>query len=233
MGIKTLSYVGNATTPQADKFTIVNYAGNFDAECGEIFENTVTTMRNEIKSGKAKIHDLVTKEKESIAKEKARNTEVEKNALLNEKRSSAVIISKEIELRANAIIEKCNCTKLDDVGDFQILERSKNLVSIDSELREVFNKYSKFSNFASYIDEKDVLLKNTHTFQDKALCARNAYAKKLHSIITDRDISEEKLKKSSGLNIELAKFKGYESKLDIYSFKRDFERLIQPNILKK
>ena len=52
-------------------------------------------------------------------------------------------------------------------------------------------------------------------------------------MVSVRDISEEKLKNSSGLTIELAKFKGYESKLDIFSFKTKFEKLIQPQKQKR
>ena len=48
-----------------------------------------------------------------------------------------------------------------------------------------------------------------------------------------RDISKEKLKNASGLSIELARLKGYNSKLDIYSFKTEFEKLIQPIIQKR
>ena len=53
---------------------------------------------------------------------------------------------------------------------------------------------------------------------------------KLHDIITARDISEEKLKKSSLMPIELPKFHGFGSKLDIYNFKSEFQRLMQPKV---
>ena len=59
------------------------------------------------------------------------------------------------------------------------------------------------------------------------------FVTKLNDIITERDISEEKLKHASGLKIELPKFKGYESKTDIYSFKTEFEKSIQPTIQKR
>ena len=68
--------------------------------------------------------------------------------------------------------------------------------------------------------------------KQNALKARNSYAQKLHQIITKRDISEEKLKKSSLIPIELPKFKGYDSKLDIYSFRSEFEKLVHPTLQK-
>ena len=69
--------------------------------------------------------------------------------------------------------------------------------------------------------------------EKQALEKRNMYAQNLHRIITNRDISEEKLKNSSNLSIDLAKFQGYESKLDIYSFKSEFEKLIQHSVQKR
>ena len=46
-------------------------------------------------------------------------------------------------------------------------------------------------------------------------------------------LAKKKIKNVSGLKIELPKLKGYESKTDIYSFKTEFERLIQPTIQKR
>ena len=51
--------------------------------------------------------------------------------------------------------------------------------------------------------------------------------------MTTRDISEEKLKNANSIKIELAKFQGYDSKLDIYSFRSQFEKLIQPTCQKR
>ena len=48
-----------------------------------------------------------------------------------------------------------------------------------------------------------------------------------------RDLSEDKLKNAVALKIILPKFNGYESELDIYTFKREFAKLIEPNVQKK
>ena len=105
---------------------------------------------------------------------------------------------------------------------------------LDSEMREIFDKGTTFSQIAALCGkDKDELLISPRNFQEKALSARNNYAIKLHAISTARDISTEKLKNASSLNIDLVKFKGYESKLDIYSFRNEFEKLIQPTILQR
>ena len=56
------------------------------------------------------------------------------------------------------------------------------------------------------------------------------FLKKVSDIISDRDISEKKLKNSAGLKIELGKFKGYNSEMDIYTFRSEFSKLVEPNV---
>ena len=73
----------------------------------------------------------------------------------------------------------------------------------------------------------------TRKLETRTLEKHKTYAQRVHTIITTRDISEEKLKNSNNLSIELPKFQGYDSKLDIYSFQTEFEKLIQPVIQKR
>ena len=55
---------------------------------------------------------------------------------------------------------------------------------------------------------------------------------KVGEAISERDISEKKLKNAAGLKIELPKFKGYYSDMDIYTFRSEFSKLIEPNVQK-
>ena len=55
----------------------------------------------------------------------------------------------------------------------------------------------------------------------------------LFKIVKDRELTEERLKSAKGMDINLSTFNGYDSKLDIYSFRTEFEKLVQPNILKR
>ena len=143
----------------------------------------------------------------------------------------ALILSKEIDSRSSSIIKKCDSKKLSDLDDFKILECSKNIPSIDTELCEVLSKFTEFSKITSlYTDDSDNLVVRTCKAKEDAINSRDSYGIKLHKIITDRDISEEKLKKSSLIPLELPKFKGFDSKFDIFTFKSEFERLIQPTI---
>ena len=50
--------------------------------------------------------------------------------------------------------------------------------------------------------------------------------------IAKRDVSEKKLSTSAGLKIDFKKFSGYDSPMDIYTFKNDFKKFIEPFIQK-
>ena len=56
--------------------------------------------------------------------------------------------------------------------------------------------------------------------------------KKVQKATIDRDISEKKLKNSAGLNIQLSKFKGYYSDMNVFIFRSEFKRSIEPNVQK-
>ena len=152
---------------------------------------------------------------------------------VSEQKFNCETLGKELALRCDALIKKCDLSVLSTMTDYQIFECNNKRYVIDTEMREIFDKFTSFSKVAATLPgERDALIKEPHLNQQKALEARNAYAKKLHALMCERDISAEKLRNASTITVELAKFKGYESKLDIYSFKSEFEKLIQPSCQK-
>ena len=59
------------------------------------------------------------------------------------------------------------------------------------------------------------------------------YLANLDKEIIACDLSEEKLRNASILKLELPKFKGYDSSIDYYTFKAEFEKLISPRVQSK
>ena len=51
--------------------------------------------------------------------------------------------------------------------------------------------------------------------------------------VLKRDLSDEKIKNASLLGIKLSKFKGYQSPLDYYTFKAEFEKFVVPRVQAK
>ena len=62
---------------------------------------------------------------------------------------------------------------------------------------------------------------------------RTDFLGKLQSIIKECDVMPEKMKNATTLRIELSKFGGYGSKMDLYTFKSEFKKLVEPVIQKQ
>ena len=108
------------------------------------------------------------------------------------------------------MITKCDSTALAGCNDYELLDRGKKLDDIDQEMREIFSKFSEVSKIVVSIGEDGrPLYAMAKGLQDNALQARNTYAIELHSLLTTRDVTEEKLK-SKEMNFELETFSGYE-----------------------
>ena len=205
----------------------------FEADFQTKFEGTVAKIRKQISDGKSTVRTLYDGFEKKRAQDETEKNQKAKQALDAEHLFNAKTLSSEIKLRSNALVLRCDCSNLKSLSDHQILELYRKVPFIDTELREIFDKFTAFSQAASLCgDQKDALLVEPKRLQDEALLARNNYYKELHGLVSSRDISEEKLKNSASLTIELSKFKGYESKHDIYTFKSEFEKLVQPRVQK-
>ena len=198
----------------------IAFSDDYERECKDIFEKTLSEIRDQIKKGKDRISVLTSSEKDRLAKEQEMRDQAAAETLKKEQMTIALVLSKEIDARSSDLVKKCDLDKMSYLDDFKILECSKNIPTLDAEFREIFSKFTEFSKITSlYTDDGDNLVVRTCKAKEDALSCRNSYAQKLHEIITERDISEEKLKRSSSLPLELPKFKGFDSKLDIYTSK--------------
>ena len=211
----------------------IAFSQDYDNMCKAVFEDTVAKIRDQIKISRKRISELTLYEKRRLVKEQETRDRMAADTLRKEQLAVANVVSQEIVARSSAIIEKCDWRKLDDFDDYKILDCSKNLSTIDSQFLQVYSRYTEFSKIALlYCTDSDKLVVETCEAKQSALQARNSYAQKLYDIIAKRDISEEKLKKSDKIPIELPKFKGYDSKLDIYTFRSEFEKVVQPTLQK-
>ena len=109
----------------------------------------------------------------------------------------------------------------------------KSEESFHSELRELVEKACSFETFVSPCGESAKVLRDSVILiRDKCSSMVWSFIDSLDKTIKDRDISEQKLKNSAGLNIEMEKFKGYNSSIDVYSFRTSFRKLVEPEVRK-
>ena len=113
--------------------------------------------------------------------------------------------------------------------DHQLLELKKNVFQFTSELRDILEKITEFSKLVVYLDTTEKMwMEELIELRTQTAGDVTRFSNDLEKLISERDISEEKLKSALTLKIELSKFSGYDSETDIYTFRSEFEKLIEP-----
>ena len=212
----------------------IGLGDDFQKQFGTKFEDTIVEIKRKIQEGRAMLETIQSVVEAAAEKDRLeREAQAEKKYLSEQKFQANAMLS-EITNRSSSLVKKCDSKSLQNLSDFQIFELQKELKSVDIEMREMFASVTAYSKVASLCgDEKDDMLRKAEKLRKTALDARNLYAMDLHKIATSLDVTEEKLKNISTLEINLEKFQGYDSKIDIYSFRADFEKLIQPKHQKR
>ena len=128
----------------------------------------------------------------------------------------------EIKTRYDTLWKKCSI-QFSELTDHEIFELKKRQDMISVELREMIDKISEFEKFVVPCgDSADGMRKRVSAMRNNCTTITGKYFQDLSDAITHRDISQKKLTNAAALTIKLSKFCGYESDLDIYSFRSDF-----------
>ena len=194
----------------------------------ETFEVDLKNVSGDLKIAKT-LRRKLTEKSDEKANEQANHA---KKDLENDQILRGENLSDEITKRLDMLEVKYSMD-LDKLGDYQILEVSQNK-NLDSEFNTVLEKVTDLSGLVSGGGAEVRNLWVTATKKrDSVSEKRTAFLKKLQSIIEQRDVTPEKMKNATTLRIELPKFGGYESKMDFYTFKSEFQKLVEPVVQKQ
>ena len=213
----------------------------------------VLMLREKVISGKTRILVLRTdkidlEQQQREAEEQQRAADEEARALAENARIQEIEQSEkekiknllvcaeglkfEIQTRYDTLKSKCEIN-FSELSDYEILDVKKREESFHVELRELMDKISSFEKYVLPCGDKVADLRKTVIgLRDGGTKLLDEFLKNLRKVITDRDISEKKLKNTAGLKIELGKFKGYNSDMDIYTFRTEFSKLVEPEVRK-
>ena len=130
--------------------------------------------------------------------------------------TSAEHLKTEISYRFKSLSKRFDLD-LDNLGDYQLLELSQQKNDLQQEFNSILGKITDLSSLVSTGGQPvgDIFEKMCRT-RDRLCHKRDGFFAKLQNIILDRDITADKLKFASELSIELPKFSGYDSKMDLY-----------------
>ena len=136
----------------------------------------------------------------------------------------------EIDVRYKTFTKKC---KIDvtELSDHEILDLKKREDNLHTELRELIDKVSAFEKFILPCGEVARELRaDVVKMRNSCSIILEDFLDTVADAIKTRDISDKKLEKSAGLDIKLSKFKGHHSEMDIYTFRAEFRKLIEPSV---
>ena len=135
--------------------------------------------------------------------------------------------------RAALLQQKCG-VDFSNLSDSGILDLKKDSKILDSDYSDILDRISRLgeSNPCQFRDTHHMMVEVTK-IKSQLLGTLDNFKAELDTVISERDLSKEKIQNSVLLGIELPKFKGYDSPLDYYSFKSEFEKLIAPRVQAK
>ena len=139
-------------------------------------------------------------------------------------------LSQEIALRSESLEEKYD-VDLKSLTDYQILDISQNK-SLDGEFNGILERVTELASLVSDGADNN-LLDVASKKRDAVAKKRKIFCEKLKKIVSERDITPEKLRDAASFKIELPKFTGYDSTMDFFTFKSQFQKLIEPTMQKK
>ena len=143
------------------------------------------------------------------------------------KASSVTFLLVDIERLFSSIYEDINLDNISSdrnvVDDDELLEMRSRLPSLQLRIENLSSRTKELIGLVT--DPTDANMKNVRTIGrkfDEMLQDRASYVETLKDEIRVRECSKEKRFQSSSMNINLPRFKGYDSVLDFYSFKSKF-----------
>ena len=237
------SYLGQVSKAFAELRGILGDDANVFIEENE---KVVSETRDHIKLGTARLQ-LIREEKlmfqEALAEKEAyeklkadeermRNKEYEEGIKIQNLMTCAQSLEHEIKNRYDALKHKFRIN-LDGLTDYEVLDLKKREDSFNSELREILDKISSLLQYVVPCgNQAKSLRENVKIMRDDVTLETQAFIEQVEKAVSDRDISEKKLKNSTGLSITIPKFKGYQSEMNIFTFRSEFKKLVEPNFQK-
>ena len=140
------------------------------------------------------------------------------------KKQSIEFAANELNRSIDEIKSKIN-VEFKTISDSKLLQLHENSSAIDSEIKELSKKYEQL--LSNNVTDEALVAKISAagTMYSKLRSSNVSYQQQLQTEVDERDIHKQKSFDESKLNIQLAKFSGYNSEIDIYSFQTLFNKL--------
>ena len=114
----------------------------------------------------------------------------------------------------------------DDVTDEELWEAKKHLPIMQKQTESMCDKYKALLEIIpDSVSQKDRKLNELSDKYRSLLSADKDFRERLDAEMKKRELTKEKSFETSTLKINLPKFGGYDSKIDVYTFQENFEKV--------
>ena len=197
------------------------------------FQNQCDKMNKFIRFMRKRIQEVrVAEQKLSFQQQKEEEEAkfvTEKKAKINACESLFENVSERICL----LNQKC-IGDLKKETDSSILDLKKCVKNLDSEFNDILDRIAELGkSYPSQYSETSYMMDDLAGAKIDLKNSLDKFKTNLEREILTRDLSEEKMKNASLIGIKLPKFKGYNSSLDFYTFKTEFETKVAPRLSAK
>ena len=188
-----------------------------------------------------KLNQVVTSRREAISSLKQQILDEEKSRQ-NIEAKNKYLADKQLTLTSCKAIYENICDRFKDLEaklqvqpaqltDPELIDQQKYLNTIERNFHEILDKILKLSqsNGSRYEETADLSFMANQR-KENLKVNMEIFRAALTREISERGISDEKIKNASLLGIELPKFGGYNSELDFYSFKTKFIQYFAPKV---
>ena len=186
------------------------YADNTEYvnEYGVAYQNKIDELKNYILNAKTYRKDLRSNEDKA------------KLAENNVKERKLIFLNNEVKLAMDRL-EKIFGTSLSDEKEEEVTRRKNDLPERRKETERILKSIQDIVGAGEEVET----VKAIQARYTDLLTALESYTELVHTEFSSREVEKQKTFKKSLLNIHIPKFKGYESKYDVYTFQDQFEKL--------
>ena len=197
-------------------------------EFGSIYEHQRNIINSCIQDTRKRITEIKVREMRDEKQAKCAG-EIEKyEREIREKVALSKSIFDNVCERFSKLEIKCGVDVL-ELPDGEILNERKEFKIIESDFNNLLDRVVKLSEInPQEFEETKNFLPLISKRKEKLKTLIDLFKMPLEKEIKDRDLSKEKIKNPSILGIKLPRFKGYDSVVDFYTFKVEFEKLVAP-----
>ena len=228
---RNISVSQNLLREYTEIFVKIEEVGNdFRKQFSNAYEEQCLKLNTFIKKTRKKMQSIRTDDLKVLEENRVSKKIDDSNCEKIRKISCCKNMYENICDRLSNLENKC----FDDMSrftDIQLLEMKKDVKYIDSGFNDILDRITTFCGSNPFeFQETEEMTTKVNERKRKLKNSIDSHKNILEKEIATRDLSEEKLKNASLLGINLPKFKGYESSMDFYTFKSEFEKLIVPRV---